>query len=195
MYRAVPLQCYSLYIMIMSWLPVGWLYWCFTAFWHILGNFGRSHLTQPHCSWASLLGSLPVLSAHSFASNWQLTFLNQQKGGSGCRNVFMTKSQRKNVLPDVRIEPTTVRIPGGRTSYRATAPSKASCSFYVKLSHYDTLIWVHFHGCQTALTDCPVSHNVLMKPLLIERLKILLHKKKQIKIWKTKTNLDITVLY
>ena len=62
--------------------------------WHILGNFGRSHLTQPHCSWASLLGSLPVLSAHSFASNWQLTFLNQQKGGSGRRNVFMTKSQR-----------------------------------------------------------------------------------------------------
>ena len=34
----------------------------------------------------------------------------------------MTKSQRKNVLPNVRIEPTTVRIPGGRISDRATAP-------------------------------------------------------------------------
>ena len=33
-----------------------------------------------HCSWASLLGSLPVLSAYSFASNWQLPFLNQQEG-------------------------------------------------------------------------------------------------------------------
>ena len=29
----------------------------------------RSALTYSHCSWASLLGSLPVLSAHSFASN------------------------------------------------------------------------------------------------------------------------------
>ena len=27
----------------------------------MLGNFGRSQLTWPHCSWANLLGSLPVL--------------------------------------------------------------------------------------------------------------------------------------
>ena len=48
------------------------LCWCFTALQHVSGNFGRGQLTYPHCSWASLLGLLPVLSAfsaHSFASN------------------------------------------------------------------------------------------------------------------------------
>ena len=30
---------------------------------------GTVKLTYPHCSWASLLRSLPVLSTHSFASN------------------------------------------------------------------------------------------------------------------------------
>ena len=77
-------------------------------------------LTYPHCSWASLLGSLPVLSAHSFASNWQLPFLNQWKGENGCRNYFMTKLHER-MLPDVRIEPTAVRMPGTRSwaSYRA----------------------------------------------------------------------------
>ena len=43
---------------------------------------------------ASLLCSLPVLSAHSFASNWQLLFLNQRKRVNGRRTVFMTKSTR-----------------------------------------------------------------------------------------------------
>ena len=94
----------------------------FTALQHILCNFGRGQLTYPHCSWASLLGSLPVLSDHSFACNWQLPFLNQRKGVNGRRNVFMTKYQRKNVLPGMRIEPATVRIPGGCASDRATAP-------------------------------------------------------------------------
>ena len=52
------------------------LCWCFTALRHFSGHFGRGQLTYPHCTWASLLGSLPVLSAHSFASNWQLPILN-----------------------------------------------------------------------------------------------------------------------
>ena len=46
-----------------------WFDFSFTALQHILGHFGCGQLTLPHCSWASLLGSLPVLSAHSFASN------------------------------------------------------------------------------------------------------------------------------
>ena len=45
------------------------LCWCFTALQHLSGHFGRGQLTYPQCSWASLLGSLPVLSAHYFASN------------------------------------------------------------------------------------------------------------------------------
>ena len=32
-------------------------------------SFGHGQLTYPHCSWASLRGSLPVLSAHFFANN------------------------------------------------------------------------------------------------------------------------------
>ena len=59
-----------------------WFYFCFSAFQHVLGHFGRGQLTYPHCSWASLLGSLPVLSAHySPVTDWQLLFLNQRKGG------------------------------------------------------------------------------------------------------------------
>ena len=84
--------------------------------WLCIRSFGRR-----------VLGSLPVLSAHSFASNWQLPFLNQWKGENGRRNLFMTKSQRKNVLPDLRIEPATVCIPGGRSSDRATAPGCILC--------------------------------------------------------------------
>ena len=69
-----------------------------------------------------LLGSLPVLSAHSFASNWQLLFLNQRKRENGRRNVFMTKSPRKNV-PDVVIELGAACMPSKHASDRATAAS------------------------------------------------------------------------
>ena len=55
------------------------LCWCFADLRHFSGHFGRGLLTYPHCSWASLLGRLPVLSAHSFASSRQLPFLNKQK--------------------------------------------------------------------------------------------------------------------
>ena len=70
----------------------------------------------------SLLGCLPVLSAHSFASNWQLPFLNQRKGENGRRNYFMT-SLHETMLPDVRIEPMAVCIPGGRAYDWANVPS------------------------------------------------------------------------
>ena len=51
----------------------------------------QAWLAYPNCSWASLLGNLPVLSAHSFTSNWHLPFLNQRKGENDHRNYFMTK--------------------------------------------------------------------------------------------------------
>ena len=98
-----------------------WFNFCFTALRHILGHFGRGQFTKPHCSWASLLGSLPVLYANSFASNWQLLFLNQRKRQNGHRNVFMTKSPWKNV-PDVGIELGAACVPSELTSDGATAP-------------------------------------------------------------------------
>ena len=36
---------------------------CLTELRHFSGHFGRGQLSYPHCSWASLPGSLPVLSA------------------------------------------------------------------------------------------------------------------------------------
>ena len=91
---------------------VGWLYYCFTALRYILSHFERGQLAYPHCSWASLIGSLAVLSAYSFASNWQMPFLNQRNGDNGRRIFFMTKFPRKNVS-GVRIEPATICLPGG----------------------------------------------------------------------------------
>ena len=107
----------------------------FTALQHILGQFGRGQLTYPHCSWASLLGSLPLLSVHSFASNWQLPFLNQLKEENGSRNYFLTKFHER-MLPNVRTEPATVHIPSGHGSDRATAPGK---------SHNKWIYQIRFH--------------------------------------------------
>ena len=46
--------------------------------------------------------------AHSFTRNWQLPFLNQQKGENDCRIYFMI-NLHKRVLPDpVGKEPTTL---------------------------------------------------------------------------------------
>ena len=67
------------------------LCWCFMALRLFSGHFGRGQLIYPHCSWANLPGSLPVLSADSFTYNWQLPIFNQQKGENGGRNYFMTK--------------------------------------------------------------------------------------------------------
>ena len=67
------------------------------------GHFGLGQLTYLYCFWAGLLGSLPVLSAQSFAK--QLPFLNQQNGEKSRRNYFMTNLHER-MLPG-----TTVRIP------------------------------------------------------------------------------------
>ena len=108
---------------------VGWLCWCFKAL-HFSGHFGRGQLTHPHCSWASLLDILQVLGAHSFAGSWQLPFLNQQTGENGHRNDFMTNLYER-MLPDVRIESATVRIPSGCGSDRATSPAVPMSPVYL----------------------------------------------------------------
>ena len=66
------------------------------------------------------VGNLPVLIAHSLASNWQLLSLNQWKSENGHRNVFMTKSPRKNV-PEVGIQLRAACMPSEHASDRATA--------------------------------------------------------------------------
>ena len=74
-----------------------------------------------HCSWASLLDSLLVLSAHYLASNWQLPFLNQRKGENGRIKLFHDQTPRKNVAgreDRTRDRPHTRRM-RIRSSYRA----------------------------------------------------------------------------
>ena len=47
-----------------------------------------------------------LLSAHPFNinhDNWQMLLLNQRKRKNGRRNIFMTKSSRKDV-PDAKID-------------------------------------------------------------------------------------------
>ena len=50
-----------------------------------------------------------------------MLFLNQRKRENGRRNVFKTKSPRKNV-PDAGIELGTACMPSGHASDRAAAP-------------------------------------------------------------------------
>ena len=74
-----------------------------------------------------------IVSAHSFASNWQLPFLNQRKGDNGRRIFFSWPISSQECVPGVRVESATGSIPGGRASDRATTPGKAilkqeSCS-------------------------------------------------------------------
>ena len=83
------------------------------------GHFGRGQLTYPHCSWASLLCG--------FASNWQLTFLNQRKGKNGHRNYFMTNLHERMLLC-MRIEPATISIPSRRASDQEM-PVLVTCKF------------------------------------------------------------------
>ena len=88
-------------------------------------------------------------------SHWQLLFLNQRKRENGRRNVFMTKSPRKNV-PDVGIELKAACMPSEHASDRATAPgirpvwSESSLSAWRKrrslATHWaQSIRWAHSH--------------------------------------------------
>ena len=76
------------------------LFCCFTSTVNSCGHVGMVIILT-----TLLLGKLPggsflVLSVHSFAINWRLLLLNQRRRKNGRRNIFVTKSLRKNV-PDV----------------------------------------------------------------------------------------------
>ena len=90
-----------------------------------------------------LLGSLPVLIAHSFASNWQLLFLNQWKRENGRRIFFVTKCPRKNV----RIELRATCMPSGHAFDRATCPAPRQCPDQWWITFGNPLYW----SCQYQL--------------------------------------------
>ena len=95
-----------------------WFDFCFMALQHTLGHFGRGQLPLPHCSWASLVGSLPVFSAHSFASYWQLLFLNQRKRENGRRIFFHDQISMKECAG--RGERTRGRLHAKGTRFRSS---------------------------------------------------------------------------
>ena len=80
----------------------------FRSFWVQSVNLSTMYLGKPPRQFL-------VLSAHSITSNRQLPFFNQRKGENGRRNYFITNLYDR-MLPDVRIKPVTIRIPGRRAS-------------------------------------------------------------------------------
>ena len=110
----------------------------------------------------------PVLSAHPFASNWQLLYLNQRYRENGSRNVFMTNLHERMWL-DRRIKPATIWIPGRSASNRATRPYWPGNILYfmiiLEMSHLMTkpTKWsVRPVKTQTSLGICPVWSESLL---------------------------------
>ena len=100
------------------------LCWCFTTLRHFSCRFRRGQLTYPHCSWvfwASLIDSfIPVLLANncpawiSGRERMTVEIISWPISTKECCQLW-----RSN------------RLPGGRTSDRATAPGRNVVDFYV----------------------------------------------------------------
>ena len=90
---------------------------CFTAVRHFSGHFGRGPSTYPHCSWASLLGSKCTFFSPVTENcpSWISGRVRMDV------EIISWPIYTIEMLPAVRIESETVRIPGGRASDRATA--------------------------------------------------------------------------
>ena len=75
------------------------------------GHVKRGHFPH-HFYWAGLvLLAVNQYWAHSFARNWQVSVLTQQKGENDHRKYFMIKSPRNNVADPAGVEPTTAWSP------------------------------------------------------------------------------------
>ena len=107
--------------------------WGFTAQSVLLRSCWASQLIYSHCSWAvlGLLSGEPVLSAHTFASNWQLPFLNQRKGGNGCSN-YLSRLMTKWLYTQQRL----------RSTWASTQSDQSSMSAWRKLGSLPTH-WAH----------------------------------------------------
>ena len=119
------------FVLVKTWLLIAWVpclstptvfqgHWSSASCWlvscigilrpfKLFRSFWARSVNLSTLSWASFLGSLPVLSACSFASNWQLPFLNQRRGENGRRNYFMNSLQER-MLPDVNPRLSTYQV-------------------------------------------------------------------------------------
>ena len=118
------------------------------------------------------LGSLPVLSAHSFASNWQLVFLNQRKRENGRRIFFITTSPRKNV-PDLGIELGAACMPSGHASDPATAPGLQNMVYFLLLTFQRRSFWSgsSMFICCVRLPGCLRKFWCILVPVTVTSLR------------------------
>ena len=66
--------------------------WGFPFFFFFFLSFMAQSTLKVMSSLYTILGRLPMRLTNTKCSNWQLPYLNQQKGENGHRNYFMTKS-------------------------------------------------------------------------------------------------------
>ena len=102
------------------------------------GHVERGQFTKPHVYWAGLV--LLVVNqycVHSFARNWQLPFLNQQKGENDSRKYFMINLHERILPTSAGVEPVTSWSPVG---------------WRIQLSHRgwlcsnNNLLYSHYHS-------------------------------------------------
>ena len=119
--------------------------WCYTSMVNSWGHVGTVSYSQ--CSWASLPEAGYQYLAHIFSPlTDKCSFLNQQKRKNGRRNIFMTKSSRKDV-PGASIYRNASWFPSDIATDRAIAPGYAQFSWawnFLKTSGlFDFMHYVH----------------------------------------------------
>ena len=98
------------------------------------GHVERGQFTLPHFYWAGLvLKAVDQYCAHSFARNWQLPFLNQQKGENDRRKNFMIKSPQKNVA--------NLQPPDHQSDVHPTEPPIPASALFVQAILSETLVY------------------------------------------------------
>ena len=93
-------------------------------------------VSYPRCSWASLLGRWPVLSA----SNWQLLFLNQRKRENG-RRIYSWPSPHERKCQ-------TWGLNSGPLACQADVLLIYTCSYCARLLQwmdFDKIVFMHWY--------------------------------------------------
>ena len=130
-----------------------WFDFCFMALQHILGHFRNSQLPLPHCSWASLLGSFPVLNAHilpvtDICSSWI-----SRRGRMAVESFLWPSLQEKNA-PDVGIKLEEASMPSSHAT--------AACLFCVMVLLLSRCLIKAYCHCQGISCNCHDAPIVMM---------------------------------
>ena len=98
-----------------------------------IGTCRSRSISYPHFYWAGLvLWAVNQYCAHSYARNWQLSFLNQRKGESDRRKYFMINLHER-MLPTRR--GSNPQPPDLQSDAHPTEPPRPALSYYVHYIH------------------------------------------------------------